>query len=128
MVQYTAIAKIAVCLMVFIVLSYTLRPSLNEEQLKAENGVRGLGNMTLGVISGICFVVGALCSAAAGYISMSVPLSSSLACGVREVLIVVLIHEALPRHQYRFIPKKELVTRSTTGRMRNRNERRICLT
>lgn len=69
-VQYTAIAKIAVFLTAFIVLSYVMRPSLGPGEEGAVEGVRRLGNATLGVISGLCFVVGALCSAAAGYISM----------------------------------------------------------
>lgn len=67
-VQYTAIAKIAVFLLAFIVLSYVLRPTGSAEV--EQTGVRRIGNPTLGVIAGGCFLVGALCSAAAGYISM----------------------------------------------------------
>lgn len=66
--QYTAIAKIAVVLLAFIVMSYVLRPAGPAEL--QNSGVRLIGNTTLGVISGACFLVGALCSAAAGYISM----------------------------------------------------------
>lgn len=67
-VQYTAISKMAVFLLFFIVISYMLRPSGSEEL--QHTGVRRVGNTTLGVIAGACFLVGALCSAAAGYISM----------------------------------------------------------
>lgn len=67
-VQYTAIAKIAVFLLAFIVMSYVLRPTGSSEL--QNTGVRRIGNTTLGLISGACFLVGALCSAAAGYISM----------------------------------------------------------
>lgn len=66
--QYTAIAKIAVFLLAFIVMSYVLRPTGSAEL--QQTGVRRIGNTTLGIISGGCFLVGALCSAAAGYISM----------------------------------------------------------
>lgn len=68
--QYTAIAKIAVFLLAFIVLSYVMRPA-GSSHLQS-TGVRRIGNTTLGLISGMCFLVGALCSAAAGYISMCV--------------------------------------------------------
>lgn len=67
-VQYTAIAKMAVFLLVFIVFSYVLRPASSEEL--RQTGVRRIGNTMLGVIAGGCFLVGALCSAAVGYISM----------------------------------------------------------
>lgn len=67
-VQYTAIAKIAVFLMAFIVLSYVMRPPGSSDM--QNTGVGRIGNATLGFISGGCFFVGALCSAAAGYISM----------------------------------------------------------
>lgn len=68
--QYTAIAKIAVFLLAFIVLSYVMRPAGSPDL--QNTGVRRIGNTTLGFISGMCFLVGALCSAAAGYISMYV--------------------------------------------------------
>ena len=67
-VQYSAIAKISVFLLVFIVASYVMRP-VGPPEAKI-SGVRLIGNTTLGLISGGCFLVGALCSAVAGYISM----------------------------------------------------------
>lgn len=71
-VQYTAISKMAIFLIVFIVLSYIMRPEPSPGQNGSQGGVRDIGDTTLGIISGMCFLVGALCSAAAGYISMSV--------------------------------------------------------
>lgn len=86
-VQYTSIARIAIFLLAFIVLSYILRPNGGEES--EATGVRKIGNATLGIISGGCFLVGALCSAMAGYISMYVFLFSHrfLWCGLCLFLV-----------------------------------------
>ncbi|CAB1114805.1 unnamed protein product [Ectocarpus sp. CCAP 1310/34] len=91
-IKYTAIAKIAVFLLVFIVMSYVLRPTGSSEVQNA--GVRRVGNTTLGLISGACFLVGALCSAAAGYISMwvsahaNIRVASAARRGYGEALVI----------------------------------------
>ncbi|CBJ25689.1 vacuolar-type H-translocating inorganic pyrophosphatase [Ectocarpus siliculosus] len=91
-VQYTAIAKIAVFLLAFIVMSYVLRPTGSSEL--QNTGVRRIGNTTLGLISGACFLVGALCSAAAGYISMwvsahaNIRVASAARRGYGEALVI----------------------------------------
>ncbi|EWM23680.1 pyrophosphate-energized membrane proton pump 2 [Nannochloropsis gaditana] len=65
-VQYSAIAKIAVVLSILITLSYMMRP----EGGGGNHGVGKLGNTMLGLLGSISFILGALCSAAAGYLSM----------------------------------------------------------
>lgn len=84
--QYSAIAKISILLLAFIVASYVLRPAGSAQT----SGVRQIGNPTLGFISGGCFLVGALCSAAAGYISMWVSVSVSVSvCVLADVFVLV---------------------------------------
>ncbi|TMW66093.1 hypothetical protein Poli38472_003858 [Pythium oligandrum] len=72
-IQYTAISRIAVGIAGLIFFSYALRPSS-----ALASGVETLGNMTLGVLGSLSFVIGAVCSAAAGYISMWVSAQSNI--------------------------------------------------
>ncbi|KAF1334221.1 V-type h translocating pyrophosphatase, partial [Globisporangium splendens] len=72
-IQYTAIARIAVGIAGLIFFSYALRPTST-----LASGVEKLGNITLGVLCAISFLIGAICSAAAGYISMWVSAQSNI--------------------------------------------------
>jgi H(+)-translocating pyrophosphatase len=87
-VQYTAIAKIAVVVIVIIFLCYQMRPS------DLTGGVNNLGNVTLGLITSASFALGAVCSAAAGYVSMWVAAQSNIRVasaarrGYMEALII----------------------------------------
>ncbi|DAZ94687.1 TPA: hypothetical protein N0F65_000002 [Lagenidium giganteum] len=72
-IQYTAISRIAVGIAALIFFSYALRPSSS-----LASGVEKLGNITLGFLGSVSFVIGALCSAAAGYISMWVSAQSNI--------------------------------------------------
>lgn len=72
-VQYTAIATYAVPLALLIVVSYQFRPHSNEP-----TGVAVLGNSVLGLVAAVGFVVGALCSALSGYVSMWVAARSNI--------------------------------------------------
>jgi len=72
-VQYSAIAKFAGPISLLIVFSYQFRPVDNEPQ-----GVGLLGNVTLGCVSGLAFVFGAVCSAISGYTSMWVAAQSNI--------------------------------------------------
>jgi len=58
-----------VILAVLIAASYSLRPAPGAGGSGA-HGVARLGNMLLGIVASISFILGALCSAAAGYMSM----------------------------------------------------------
>jgi len=66
-VQYQAIAKMSVIVVTVIYLSYVLRPASANP-----HGVEKLGGSVLGLLAGATFAVGALCSAACGYITMIV--------------------------------------------------------
>eukprot|EP00557_Chaetoceros_sp_GSL56_P002987 CAMPEP_0176489578 /NCGR_PEP_ID=MMETSP0200_2-20121128/7369_1 /TAXON_ID=947934 /ORGANISM="Chaetoceros sp., Strain GSL56" /LENGTH=857 /DNA_ID=CAMNT_0017886741 /DNA_START=38 /DNA_END=2607 /DNA_ORIENTATION=- len=72
-VQYTAIAKIALPLSILLILSYQFRPETHLVQ-----GISLLGNTTLGIISATGFLVGAVCSAMSGYVSMWVAAQSNI--------------------------------------------------
>lgn len=72
-IQYTAIARIAVGIAALIFFSYALRPAS-----ALASGVENLGNVTLGVLASLSFLIGAVCSAAAGYISMWVSAQSNI--------------------------------------------------
>jgi inorganic pyrophosphatase len=72
-IQYDAISRIAVAIAALIFFSYALRPSN-----ALASGVEQLGNITLGVLGSISFLIGAVCSAAAGYISMWVSAQSNI--------------------------------------------------
>jgi len=72
-VQYTAIAKYAIPLACLIILSYQFRPQSDKPK-----GVALLGNGLLGIIAAVGFVVGAVCSALAGYVSMWVAARSNI--------------------------------------------------
>ncbi|KAJ0405315.1 hypothetical protein P43SY_001074 [Pythium insidiosum] len=72
-IQYTAISRIAVAIAGLIFFSYALRPSS-----ALASGVETLGNMTLGILGSMSFLIGAVCSAAAGYISMWVSAQSNI--------------------------------------------------
>lgn len=72
-IQYSAIARIAVAIAALIFFSYALRPA---SALAA--GVENLGNVTLGLLASLSFLLGAVCSAAAGYISMWVSAQSNI--------------------------------------------------
>jgi H+-translocating diphosphatase len=86
--QYGAIARIAVIVCGVIFVSYQLRPST------MHGGVNNLGNVTLGVICTLSFVLGAACSAAAGYVSMwvasqsNIRVASAARRGYMEALII----------------------------------------
>lgn len=71
-VQYTAIARLAVVVAGIIFLSYQLRPS------HMGGGVQSLSSTLLGVIGAVSFVIGALCSAAAGYVSMHIAAQTNI--------------------------------------------------
>lgn len=71
-VMYTAIAKISVIVMAVIFFSYQLRPEA------MHGGINNLGNFTLGALSTLSFLIGAGCSAAAGYVSMWVAAQSNI--------------------------------------------------
>lgn len=73
-VQYSAIAKFAGPLAVLIFISYQFRPTSNMHN----EGVAKLGNVTLGIVSALGFVFGAICSAASGYVSMWVAAQSNI--------------------------------------------------
>ena len=68
-----AIARYAVPLAVLIIVSYQFRPASHE--LK---GVAVLGNSLLGIVAAVGFLVGAVCSAIAGYVSMWVAARSNI--------------------------------------------------
>ena len=68
-----AIARYAIPLAILIVLSYQFRPQSNEP-----SGVAVLGNSLLGMVAAIGFIVGAVCSALAGYVSMWVAARSNI--------------------------------------------------
>lgn len=72
-IQYSAIARIAVAIAGLIFFSYALRPSST-----LGSGVEKLGNFTLGLVASAAFLVGAVCSAAAGYVSMWVSARSNI--------------------------------------------------
>lgn len=72
-VQYTAIARISIPLTMLIVISYQFRPAGEEN-----TGLSRLGNTSLGVLSALAFCFGAVCSAAAGYVSMWVAARSNV--------------------------------------------------
>lgn len=69
-----AIAKFAGPLAVLIFISYQFRPTSNMHN----EGVAKLGNVTLGIVSALGFVFGAICSAASGYVSMWVAAQSNI--------------------------------------------------
>ena len=66
-IQYSAISRIAVGLALLIFFSYALRTTSAHA-----TGVEVLGNYMLGVLGALSFLLGAVCSAGAGYISMYV--------------------------------------------------------
>jgi len=74
MIQYSAISRLAVVVTGVIFLSYKLRPSDSQ----SGTGVDSLGSTTLGLIGCVSFVLGAACSAAAGYVSMWVAARSNI--------------------------------------------------
>lgn len=71
-VQYSAIAKIALPLSILLILSYQFRPEMHLQ------GISQIGNTTLGFVSAAGFLVGAVCSAMAGYVSMWVAAQSNI--------------------------------------------------
>ena len=71
-VQYGAIGKLAVVVSIIIFLSYLIRPG------QMSGGVNSLSSVTLGLLSALSFIVGALCSAAAGYVSMVIAAQTNI--------------------------------------------------
>ena len=71
-VQYSAIAKFALPLSILLVISYQFRPSTKL------NGAMEVGNTSLGVISAVGFLFGAICSAISGYSAMWVAAQSNI--------------------------------------------------
>eukprot|EP00510_Aplanochytrium_minuta_P001902 CAMPEP_0184014398 /NCGR_PEP_ID=MMETSP0954-20121128/5628_1 /TAXON_ID=627963 /ORGANISM="Aplanochytrium sp, Strain PBS07" /LENGTH=728 /DNA_ID=CAMNT_0026294857 /DNA_START=561 /DNA_END=2747 /DNA_ORIENTATION=- len=72
-VQYTAIGKVASGLAAAIFLSYLLRG-----ESAHDTGLSRVGNFTLGLISSFTFLLGAFCSALAGYVSMWVSAQTNI--------------------------------------------------
>ena len=70
--QYTAIGKFAVVVCVIIFLSFQMRPS------GMAGGINSLSSTTLGVLATISFIMGAACSAAAGYVSMLIAAQTNI--------------------------------------------------
>lgn len=94
-VQYTAIAQFALPLAVLIFVSYQFRPTLSIVHNSERGGVAVLGNGVLGVVASLSFGLGAVCSAAAGYVSMCIASLSNVRVasaarqfGYNEALIV----------------------------------------
>lgn len=93
-VQYTAIAQFAVPLAVAIFVSYQFRPTLlihhhnnnnnhneeggREQEQQHREGVAVLGNAVLGLVAALSFCLGAVCSGAAGYVSMCIAALSNI--------------------------------------------------
>ena len=71
-VQYGAIARMAVIVAFIIFLSYQMRPT------GMSGGISSISSITLGVVGALSFVVGALCSAAAGYVSMHIAAQTNI--------------------------------------------------
>ena len=86
--MYGSISRIAGVVCVVIFLSYQLRPE------SMHGGINNLGSSTLGLICTLSFMIGAGCSAAAGYVSMWVAAQSNIrVCsaarrGYMEALII----------------------------------------
>lgn len=87
-VQYTAIAQIAVVVCVVIFLCYQMRPE------SMHGGINNLGSTTLGLVTMLSFIMGAGCSAAAGYVAMwvasqsNIRVASAARRGYMEALII----------------------------------------
>jgi Na+/H+-translocating membrane pyrophosphatase len=73
-VQYGTILKMATILSFIILGSYSFRPS----NVGKEVGVEILGNSVIGIIATFAFLLGALCSALVGYVSMWVSASTNI--------------------------------------------------
>lgn len=71
--QPQAIARYAIPLAALIIISYQFRPLSDKP-----HGVAVLGNSVLGIVSAVGFVVGAVCSAFSGYVSMWVAARSNI--------------------------------------------------
>ena len=71
-VQYRAIAQLAVVVAILIFLSYKLRPD------HMGTGIDSLGSNVLGAIGTLSFILGAVCSAIAGYVSMWVSAQANI--------------------------------------------------
>eukprot|EP00500_Bicosoecida_sp_ms1_P002290 CAMPEP_0203811278 /NCGR_PEP_ID=MMETSP0115-20131106/3464_1 /ASSEMBLY_ACC=CAM_ASM_000227 /TAXON_ID=33651 /ORGANISM="Bicosoecid sp, Strain ms1" /LENGTH=798 /DNA_ID=CAMNT_0050720099 /DNA_START=197 /DNA_END=2593 /DNA_ORIENTATION=+ len=72
-VQYTAIAKMAGVVAVGIFFSYKMRPYSDNA-----HGIDTLGSNVLGIIGAFSFILGAVCSASAGYVSMWVSAQTNI--------------------------------------------------
>lgn len=87
--QYGAIARIAVIVCIIVFGCYQLRPTGNHG-----SGINTLGNTTLGIVCTLSFIMGAACSAAAGYVSMwiasqtNIRVCSAARRGYMEALII----------------------------------------
>eukprot|EP00554_Chaetoceros_debilis_P009824 CAMPEP_0194104226 /NCGR_PEP_ID=MMETSP0150-20130528/4584_1 /TAXON_ID=122233 /ORGANISM="Chaetoceros debilis, Strain MM31A-1" /LENGTH=920 /DNA_ID=CAMNT_0038791695 /DNA_START=144 /DNA_END=2903 /DNA_ORIENTATION=+ len=75
-VQYNAIAKFALPLSILIVVSYQFRP--HHEGSHNGIGIHSVGNLTLGILSAMGFLFGAVCSAISGYTSMWVAAQTNI--------------------------------------------------
>ncbi|KAJ8600165.1 hypothetical protein CTAYLR_001929 [Chrysophaeum taylorii] len=73
-VQYGAIAKMAVVLMLLIGASYQLRPP----PPPGGEGIEAVSTRVLGLVASAGFFVGAVCSATSGYVSMRVASSTNV--------------------------------------------------
>ena len=74
-VQYSAIGRFALPIMILIVVSYQFRPSGVSNE---EGGAAALGNHVLGFVAAIGFGFGAICSATSGYLAMWVAARSNI--------------------------------------------------
>ncbi len=83
-VQYSAIATFALPLSVLLIISYQFRPNTDGHVHAGGNDVHGgvgihaVSNMTLGIVSALGFLFGAVCSAISGYTSMWVAAQTNI--------------------------------------------------
>lgn len=69
-VQYSAVTKLAIPLSFFIWFSYLFRPSHSSDPELDSHSINSLSNSYLGFLSSISFLLGCVCSALSGYLSM----------------------------------------------------------
>ncbi len=78
-VQYSAIAKFALPISVLLIISYQFRPSPDDGHAHGNGiGIHAVSNMTLGIVSALGFLFGAVCSAISGYTSMWVAAQTNI--------------------------------------------------
>merc|ERR1719491_1790178 len=75
-VQYTAIAKFAGPMALLLIASYQFRPTIINDN--STSNISNIGNTMLGLLTAFGFLIGAVCSALSGYISMWVAAQSNI--------------------------------------------------